>query len=290
MSILSLSSNSFGAGSNKKAPPLPLHYDEYLVERIRDSDAKSAFYNDATYMNFLVYLSDTSTSSRQAIRVLKLAAEKLQELATKEQDSNNKRVILDEWRALITVGQKYAKNTNNQILKVHFDNLDYEEVQERFAMIASKPIPTSPEETEEELHLREAAAYRSGLEIYINDYLNRVISGLTEAPTVADYIGTVFEISFQEQKVAKKIGNVIHIAPKEERKIVYTVKILVPSKYAAEAVQVTTEILLKSALTDGVYFDDRIKIPSKLDPASYTLSLWGSNVLLTKPTCSRLFQ
>jgi hypothetical protein len=243
----------------------------------------TVFYEDATYKRFMITLKFHATSSLEVTRVLKLASESFAALYKNETDSKIQTKVLLEWEKLAVAATTYLFKHPNRLVRDYFIKISQYINEEDYKNILKSDSTRSSYVPQKDKQIE-------NFNFKIEAFANRVKKGLQTHVEKQKFRGTEVEISFDEIKVANRSGNVSYISPKGSRPVVYTIKILDPSVDANEAVYWATKTLLGHEFVAGVYFDDRLKIPSKLPPHSYEVSAWGKNVLIKRPSCSKLFE
>lgn len=293
MSTAFAQSGPSNAGKNAQSEivdytTLPPFYDEVLIEGIRGSQGVEYFYDSQTYLTFLFVIPEKKSSTK-IMRVIKFSVERLKKLIAENPEPYERHKYIVELEILSKAAMFHAERNKNILLIRYLEKLNKYVKHEKLYMNVDLTAQEDPTITAKEKERQLRIQHREGLEIAINGYLNRVIGGLQDGPDMLDYMKTRMEVTFDEIKTGHKIGNVLYIASPENRKKVHTVKILVPSEYAAEAVLVASEILLQSPLSEGVYFEP-IRMSSKLILGPYEVNRWGPNILLTRSMCAALFQ
>jgi hypothetical protein len=239
-------------------------------------------HEDVIYDEFVSGLKFRTSSSLEVSRIIKLAAENFEVQYRNEKDFNTQSKILTALDRLTHNGITYAIKTNNILLQNYL--LKFTQV-----VGAENYLRVEKSDTTRTGYVPDRNKQADVFNIKVKTAVKRLIEGIHPADPTLDFRRTKLELSFREI-TAEESENIFFIVPKKERKKVFTFKIIEPTVDSAEAALLTTKALLANESVEGVYFEDRVRIPSKLQSSSFEVSLLGSNVLLKRPSCAKLFQ
>lgn len=125
---------------------------------------------------------------------------------------------------------------------------------------------------------------------------NDVASGSTEVIPLT-YKDTKITIEATKHFLTESHGNITYLPSHGDKRTIYRVKVLTPGIHTNEAVLHAVQMLLeRNVEIYGVYFENKIQIPSKLDLGKYEVSTIGQSRILirnvkdTSLACPVLFQ
>jgi hypothetical protein len=256
---------------------------KYLLNILSQGQPNPLLYDDIIYQKFLSDLKFQKTPSLEVTRILKLASSQFENHYKKESDEKVRRRLLLELDKLSQEGIAYCTRFNNVLVKDYFLNISRFVGSESYEMAAKS-------DTSRTAYVPDKKAQIDVLKMKIDTFVKRVSERVQSIPEEEKFRGTKIEISFRDLHVKEKSENISYLFPRNSRPKVFSIKILEPSVDSSEAVLVATQALLDNGLVEGVFFDDRLRIPSKLNHDSYETSFLGSNILLKRRSCSKLFQ
>lgn len=150
-------------------------------------------------------------------------------------------------------------------------------------VIKAEPIPEVTAEQLEEKRTKNLNYFKKT----IANFIDRA-GGSFKDPKVQ----IVFENGIVEVEFIKHFPIENGVVKIGEYRRIYTVRVIEANAHTTDAIYYATQALLDMKHLHGVYFDDKLKIPSKLDMRRYEVSTIGQSRVLIQNAdlaCSKLF-